>query len=93
MKSRKIEIPISSSTVVPGVNSLPGANQETNAAGPSTSSDLFSMSDVEDYPGPSRNHSEKQGQPSEDRAKEEMVKPPARPESEKKKSERKRKPR
>ncbi|HEX3443470.1 MAG TPA: hypothetical protein VHS80_02065 [Chthoniobacterales bacterium] len=37
------------------------------------------MSDIEDYPGPSRNHPEKEGQDDEIRADEEMVKPPARP--------------
>jgi hypothetical protein len=49
------------------------------------------VNEVEDYPGPSYNHPEKQGQPPEGRADEEMVKPPARPQSDKKKSQRKRK--
>jgi hypothetical protein len=44
------------------------------------------MSDVEDYPGPSRNHPEKNGQDPEGRADEEMVKPPVSPEPKKKKS-------
>lgn len=38
------------------------------------------MSDTEDYPGPSRNHPEKEGKDSVDQADEEMVKPPAKPE-------------
>jgi hypothetical protein len=37
------------------------------------------MSDIEDYPGPSGSHPEKEGQDIEGRADEEMVKPPARP--------------
>jgi hypothetical protein len=38
------------------------------------------MSDTEDYPGPSQNHPEKEGQDPRGRANEEMVKPTARPE-------------
>jgi hypothetical protein len=37
------------------------------------------MSDTEDYPGPTRGHPEKQGQDPRGRAKEDMVKPPAKP--------------
>jgi hypothetical protein len=44
------------------------------------------MSDIEDYPGPSHNHPEKEGQDIEGRADEEMVKPPARPEPKKRKT-------
>jgi hypothetical protein len=51
------------------------------------------VSDVEDYPGPSHKHPEKQGQPHEGRADDEMVKPPGRPQLDKKKSQRKRKSR
>jgi hypothetical protein len=42
------------------------------------------MSDTEDYPGPSRDHPEKQGQNprGQGRANEEMVKPPAKPQPE-----------
>jgi hypothetical protein len=43
------------------------------------------MSDTEDYPGPSHNHPEKKGQDPRGRADEEMVKPPARPETDDKK--------
>jgi hypothetical protein len=43
------------------------------------------MSDVEDYPGPTRNHPEKKGQDSRGRADEEMVKPPVSPEPKKEK--------
>jgi hypothetical protein len=38
-----------------------------------------SMSDIEDYPGPSHEHPEKRGQHPRGRADEEMVKPPAKP--------------
>jgi hypothetical protein len=41
----------------------------------------LSMSDTEDYPGPTRNQPEKDGQGPRGRADEEMVKPPAQPES------------
>jgi hypothetical protein len=52
------------------------------------------MSEVEDYPGPSHNHPEKEGQDPKRRADEEMVKPPACPGPKKQKSpQRKRKPR
>ena len=37
------------------------------------------MSDTEDYPGPTHDHPEKQGQNPGGRADEEMVKPPAKP--------------
>jgi len=40
------------------------------------------MSDTEDYPGPSRDHPEKQGQHPRGRADEEMVKPPRNPQPE-----------
>jgi len=40
------------------------------------------MSDTEDYPGPSRDHPEKQGQDPRGWASEEMVKPPAKPQPE-----------
>jgi hypothetical protein len=43
------------------------------------------MSDTEDYPGPSQNHPEKQGQDPRGRANEEMVKPTTRPEPDTKK--------
>jgi len=39
------------------------------------------MSDTEDYPGPSHDHPEKQGQDPRGRANEEMVKPQAKPQS------------
>jgi hypothetical protein len=44
------------------------------------------MSEVEDYPGPSHNHPEKEGQDPKGRADEEMVTPPAEPEPKKQKS-------
>ena len=40
------------------------------------------MNDTEDYPGPTHNHPDKQGQDPKGRADEDMVKPPARPETE-----------
>jgi hypothetical protein len=43
------------------------------------------MSDIEDYPGPTQNQPDKEGQDPRGRADEEMVKPPAKPETEKKK--------
>jgi hypothetical protein len=43
------------------------------------------MSDTEDYPGPSHNHPEKEGQDPAGRADEGMVKPPSRPEMDSKK--------
>jgi hypothetical protein len=42
------------------------------------------MSDTEDYPGPTHQHPDKEGQDPRGRADEDMVKPPARPEAEKK---------
>jgi hypothetical protein len=38
------------------------------------------MSDTEDYPGPSKDHPEKQGREGIENADENMVRPPARPE-------------
>ena len=43
------------------------------------------MSDTEDYPGPSQDQPDKEGQDPGGRADEDMVKPPARPETGKKK--------
>jgi hypothetical protein len=43
------------------------------------------MSEMEDYPGPSQSHPEKEGQDPRGRADEEMVKPPAQPEANTKK--------
>lgn len=37
------------------------------------------MNDTEDYPGPTHNHPEKQGQAIPGRADESMVKPPVKP--------------
>jgi hypothetical protein len=45
----------------------------------------FPMSEMEDYPGPTQNHPEKQGQDPRGRADEEMVKPTAPPEPDVKK--------
>jgi hypothetical protein len=39
------------------------------------------MSDTEDYPGPTHKQPDKEGQDLRGRADEDMVKPPARPES------------
>jgi hypothetical protein len=44
------------------------------------------MSEVEDYPGPSQNHPEKEGQDPKGRADEEMVTPTAQPGPKKQKS-------
>jgi hypothetical protein len=43
------------------------------------------MSETEDYPGPTQDQPDKEGQDPRGRADEDMVKPPAEPESEKKK--------
>jgi hypothetical protein len=43
------------------------------------------MSDTEDYPGPTQNQPDKEGQDPRGRADEEMVKPPAQPDTGKKK--------
>jgi hypothetical protein len=43
------------------------------------------MSDTEDYPGPTQDQPDKEGQDPRGRADEEMVKPPAKPETERKK--------
>jgi hypothetical protein len=43
----------------------------------------YPSSEVEDYPGPSHNHPEKEGQDPEGRADEEMIKPPTSPEPQK----------
>jgi hypothetical protein len=43
------------------------------------------MSDTEDYPGPTQDQPEKEGQDPRGRANEEMVKPPARPEPDREK--------
>ena len=40
------------------------------------------MSDVEDYPGPAKDHPEKEGHDGTPRVDENMVTPPARPEEE-----------
>jgi len=40
------------------------------------------MSDVEDYPGPTKDHPEKEGYEETPKADENMVTPPARPEEE-----------
>ena len=45
------------------------------------------MSDTEDYPGPTQNQPDKEGQDPRGRADEDMVKPPARPDTGKKKKE------
>ena len=45
------------------------------------SHELSGMSDIEDYPGPTRDHPEKKGQDGLGRSDENMVKPPARPEN------------
>ncbi|MBV9644664.1 MAG: hypothetical protein JO334_13950 [Verrucomicrobia bacterium] len=42
------------------------------------------MSGIEDYPGPSEDHPEKEGQEPRGRSNEEMVKPASRPKPEKK---------
>jgi hypothetical protein len=39
------------------------------------------MNETEDYPGPTQGHPDKQGQDPKGRADEDMVKPPARPET------------
>jgi len=44
------------------------------------------MSETEDYPGPTQDQPDKEGQDPRGRADEEMVKPPAEPETEKKKA-------
>jgi hypothetical protein len=41
--------------------------------------ELLVMSDTEDYPGPTKDHPEKQGQDPRGRTSEKMVKPPAKP--------------
>lgn len=46
--------------------------------------ELFIMTETEDYPGPTQNQPEKEGQEAPARTDEEMVKPPAKPEVESK---------
>jgi hypothetical protein len=44
------------------------------------------MNDTEDYPGPTKDQPDKEGQDPRGRANEDMVKPPAQPETGKKKN-------
>jgi hypothetical protein len=61
----------------------PGRRQKQLARGPEVEVDPFLiMSDVEDYPGPTKDHPEKEGHEETPGADESMVTPPARPEEE-----------